>query len=155
MLTPIIKCGQIIIIFSLLVFIGACATSEKSTDDNMTENKVSGTKQIPITTKNRSDSVSVRSEIESRIQPRPNITGKYAVQIGAYTTENNAQKIETITKERFNLLIYIFHDKTDNLYKVFLGDFSTKDEARNFRDNLVRQYPGEYNDAWVSEHPLQ
>ena len=64
MLTPIIKCGHIIIIFSLLVFITACTTSEKSTDDKTTENKVYDTKQIPAAIKNRSDSMSVRSEIE-------------------------------------------------------------------------------------------
>lgn len=137
-----------------LIFSG-CKTSEKSSDSQQGNTGTSDTERISAEVKNRADSIAARAQAESRILPPPKVSGKYAVQIGAYTTPENALKTADLAKERFNILIYSFHDKTDNLYKVFLGDFLIKDEARNYRDDMVRGYPGEYNDAWVSEHPVQ
>ncbi len=78
-------------------------------------------------------------------------TGKYTVQIGAYKMPDNADRIAALAKERFTRPIYTFQDKKDNLYKVMIGDFMTKDDARNFRDQMEQQFPTDYKDAWVSE----
>jgi cell division septation protein DedD len=137
-----------------LLFAG-CKTSEKSSDVQKSGTNPTGSERIAAEVRNKADSIAARAQAEARILPPPKVTGKYAVQIGAYTTPENALKIADLAKQRFNLLIYTFHDKTDNLYKVFIGDFSTKDDARNYRDEMVRKFPGEYNDAWVSEHPAQ
>ena len=155
MQTPLIKQKCLITIFPILLLLTGCSTSDKSTNDQTTGKRTSATEQIAADVKNRADSISAKAQTEKKIPPRPNVYGKYAVQIGAYATSENAQKIADIAKERFDLLIYAYYDKTDNLYKIFLGDFLIKEEARNYRDNMVRRYPGEYNDAWVSEHPAQ
>ncbi len=139
----------------IVIFFAGCATSEKSTDDQKSGTRTTNSERIAAEVKNRADSIAARSKVESQILPPPKISGKYTVQLGAYTTPENAVKVADVAKERFNLLVYTFHDKTDNLYKVFMGDFLIKDDARNYRDDMVRRYPGEYNDAWVSEHPPQ
>jgi len=149
-------CIKMIIAFCLLsLTISACTTSEKSSDDEMSGKTPSGTERISADARKRADSIAARAQAESRIEPLPKVNGKYAVQIGAYTTPENALKTADLAKERFGILIYTYHDKTDNLYKVYLGDFIIKDEARDYRDDIVRRYPGEYNDAWVSEHPVR
>ncbi len=79
-------------------------------------------------------------------------TGRYSVQLGAYKMPDNAERIASLARERFRLNVYTSYDKNDNLYKVMLGDFASKDDARAFRDSMVQQYPLDYRDAWVSEN---
>lgn len=81
--------------------------------------------------------------------------GKFTVQVGAYKMPDNADRIAALAKERFTRPVYTFLDKADNLYKVMIGDFLTKDDARKFRDDMVQKYPSDYNDAWVSENAQQ
>jgi len=78
--------------------------------------------------------------------------GKFSVQIGAYKMPDNADRIVALAKERFTQHIYLFFDKTDNSYKVLIGDFTIKDDARTFRDQMAQQFPGDYKDAWVRDN---
>ncbi|MBI4810871.1 MAG: SPOR domain-containing protein, partial [Ignavibacteriales bacterium] len=80
-------------------------------------------------------------------------TGKFSVQIGAYKMPDNADRIASLAKERFNMNVYTNYDETDQLYKVMIGDFESKDSARSFRDAMATKYPDDYKDAWVSENP--
>jgi len=80
-------------------------------------------------------------------------SGKFSVQIGAYKMPDNADRIASLAKERFGMNVYTSVDKIDNLYKVMIGDFNSKDEARNFRDDMAIKFPSDYKDAWVSENP--
>jgi cell division septation protein DedD len=137
-----------------LIFAG-CKSSEKTTDDQESGTRSTSAERISAEVKSRADSIAARAKAEARILALPKVAGKYAVQIGAYLTPENALKVADLAKERFSLMIYTYHDKTDNLYKVFIGDFLIKDEARNYRDEMVGKFPGEYNDAWVSEHPAR
>jgi len=77
--------------------------------------------------------------------------GKFTVQLGAYQSEDAARKISTLAGSRFSRQIFTVYDAVDGLYKVMLGMFDTKDQARDFRDMIVRQYAGDYRDAWVSD----
>ncbi len=79
--------------------------------------------------------------------------GKFTVQVGAYKMPDNADRIASLAKERFARPVYTILDKADNLFKVMIGDFLTKDDARRFRDDMVQKYPSDYKDAWVSENP--
>jgi cell division septation protein DedD len=81
----------------------------------------------------------------------PGPTAKYCVQIGAYKLRENADVVASAAETRFARAVYTIHDAGTDLFKVMIGDFATKDEARSFRDRMVQQYPGEYKDAWVSE----
>jgi cell division septation protein DedD len=80
-------------------------------------------------------------------------TGNFSVQIGAYKMPDNADRIASLAKERFSMTVYTVVDRADNLYKVMIGDFNSKDEARNFRDEMANKFTSDYKDAWVSENP--
>ena len=88
--------------------------------------------------------------------PRPGSTtpsGKFSVQVGAYKMPDNAERVANLAKERFGKTVYTMPDKDTDLYKVYIGDFAVKDDARRFRDEMVQKYPTDYIDAWVSENP--
>ena len=87
-------------------------------------------------------------EPTEQVMPR----GGYTVQIGAYKMPDNAERIASLARERYGAKsVFTIIDKMDNLYKVMVGDFTSKDEARRFRDEMAQRYPGDYKDAWVSE----
>jgi cell division septation protein DedD len=77
--------------------------------------------------------------------------GRYSIQIGAYKMAENADRIVQLTKERFVQKVFTIQDKADNLFKVYVGDFMAKDEARSFRDEMVQKFPVDYKDAWVAD----
>lgn len=76
---------------------------------------------------------------------------KFCVQVGAYKLRDNADVVAATAKSRFAKNVYTILDAATGLYKVMVGDFTAKDDARMFRDRMVQQYPGDYKDAWVSE----
>lgn len=77
--------------------------------------------------------------------------GKFTVQLGAYQSEEGAAGVAALSRSRFTKEVYTVFNSVDGLFKVMLGVFDSKDAARNFRDTIVRQYPDDYRDAWVSE----
>ena len=79
--------------------------------------------------------------------------GNSAVQIGAYQKQENADRAAALARERFAVSVSTMLDKTSGLYKVLVGSFTTKDDARRFRDEMVQKYPNDYKDAWTTEIP--
>jgi hypothetical protein len=77
--------------------------------------------------------------------------GKFTVQLGAFQSQEGASSVASLAKTRFSRDVYTILNDKDGLFKVMLGAFDTKDLARAFRDTIVREYPQEYKDAWVSE----
>ena len=155
---------------SLLSFFG-CSSSEETADQKETPPAVEikqtseqqASKSQPETgTKVDTLNVEVQKNqkpsYESKETPPPppqpmNPTGRYSVQIGAYKMPDGADRVAALVKERFALNVYTILDRADNLYKVMIGDFNTKDEARDFRDEIARKFPSDYKGAWVSENP--
>ena len=82
-------------------------------------------------------------------------SGKYCVQLGAYKMADNADRVATLAKDRLHKKVATIPDKVENLFKVMVGEFATRDEARKFRDEIARMFPDDYKDAWVSEIPQQ
>jgi cell division septation protein DedD len=79
--------------------------------------------------------------------------GNYAVQIGAYQKKDNADRVAALARDRFAVSVGTIFDSPSNLYKVLVGNFTTKDEARKFRDDMVQKYPSDYKDAWTTDIP--
>lgn len=137
-----------------------CSSSDESTDQGTSSTP---SQEYPLgqgQSAQKEDTVSVavqntpRPTYETKTPPPPATpTGQFSVQIGAYRERDNADQIAALARERFRLNVYTVNDKATALFKVMIGDFSTKDDARAFRDRMTQQYPGEYNDAWVSERP--
>ena len=107
----------------------------------------------------KSDTLNVNAQnspkpvYDSRPQKKAEPAGKYSVQVGAYKMADNAERIASLARERFGKSVYTLPDKSTDLYKVMVGDFMVKDDARRFRDDMVQKYPGDYKDAWVCEVP--
>ena len=85
------------------------------------------------------------------IQSSQTSMGNFSVQIGAYKTEENAERAASLAKERLGINVQTVTDKTDYLFKVLVGSFLTREEARKLRDEIALKYPGDYKDAWVKE----
>ena len=79
--------------------------------------------------------------------------GTYAVQIGAYQKQENADRAASLARERFAVGVNTVLDKSSGFYKVLVGSFTTKDAARGFRDEMVQKYPSDYKDAWTTDIP--
>ena len=92
-----------------------------------------------------------RPPYESTTPPTTATTGTYAVQVGAYKMQDNAERVASLARDRFGKNVATTFDNIKNLYKVMVGNFVTKDDARKFRDDMAQKYPSDYKDAWVSE----
>ncbi|MBI5475482.1 MAG: SPOR domain-containing protein [Ignavibacteriales bacterium] len=154
--------------FILILTLSGCSSSSETEKDEMpppppaVENKI---KTPPEDIKKQSEAVNkeVNETEKPKYEPPPKpvqnnsdkniIKGNFAVQIGAYKMSDNADRIASTAKERFNMNVITSFDDAENIYKVFLGDFETKDAARTFRDLMASKYPEDYKDAWVSEKP--
>ncbi len=153
-----------ITIFSLLFLVG-CTSSEQSTTEethipyeektiNRTESKKIDTIIVNI---DKSEKPSFEQKTVPSLSSSQNEyelpKGKYSIQIGAYKMPDNADKIAELASERFDMKVYTKFDSESKLYKVFIGDFQTKESARSFRDAITLKYPDDYKDAWVYENP--
>ncbi|MGA2623228.1 MAG: SPOR domain-containing protein [Bacteroidota bacterium] len=98
---------------------------------------------------------SVAAKSTSLQSPSPAPTGNFAVQIGAFSVADKAGIIASLAKGRFQKNVYTLQAKDTGLYKVMVGDFMTKDEARKFRDQMAQQFPDDYKDAWVAPIPTE
>ncbi len=146
------------IVLSAALIVMGCSSSHKTTTGTETQSPAPETKAGQMDQKVDTVNVGVQNNQKPTYESgAPSTTGvrpagRYSVQIGAYQMPDNADRVASLAKERFTTSIYTFLDKKDNLYKVMIGDFTTKDDARRFRDDMVQKYPGDYKDAWVSEN---
>jgi hypothetical protein len=111
----------------------------------------SGSSEVTGTGKNAASGPADRTG-EVRQPAAPELPkGKFTVQLGAFQSQDGAAAVSSLAKSRFSKEVYTLFDERDGFYKVMLGAFDTKDLARSFRDSIVRQFPQDYRDAWVSE----
>ena len=86
---------------------------------------------------------------------KPTPTGNFSVQVGAFSDPDKAERAAALARQRFTNNVYRFFIKETNLFKIYVGDFMAKDEARKFRDRIAQQYPEDYKDAWVAPIPYE
>ncbi|MCX7984559.1 MAG: SPOR domain-containing protein [Bacteroidetes bacterium] len=76
----------------------------------------------------------------------------YTIQVGAYGDASNALRCQKITKERFpTYQVFNDYDGVTKIYRISVGQFSTKDSAFIFLKQLQQQYPREYRECWVKQ----
>jgi cell division protein FtsN len=74
----------------------------------------------------------------------------YAVQIGAYRLPLNAERTRRLAQERFaDMESHTEFNPDEGLYKITIGSFETYEQARTFREQMIKHYPSEYIDAWI------
>ena len=145
-------------IIGLLVITGlswsGCASSSGSSGDKQDQsNAPSGDKPatgVQDATRGKADTLDVTSQ-NAQKPPYQSAAGGFAVQVGAYKMQDNAERVASLARERFGSTVTTTLDNVKNLYKVMVGNFVTRDEARKFRDEMYQRYPSDYKDAWVSE----
>ena len=74
---------------------------------------------------------------------------RYSVQIGAFIDPWNASRLQTATRERYQLPVVNSYHTTYALYQIRIGVFESKEEASAFRDRIQKEYPSDYADSWV------
>lgn len=147
------------------LFAGGCASSGSSEKQGETATQAS---QPPAAqpgqnegnpAAQRGDTLEASRQNSSKPSYEPSntnpVAGSFAVQVGAYKMQDNAERVAALARERFGKNVVTTFDKVKGLYKVLVGSFIVKDDARKFRDDMAQQYPGDYKDAWVSEIPAQ
>ncbi len=144
------------VLTSVVGFYG-CGSSQKTAEQTPPPPPVDqGTKAVQKPA-DRYDTVNVSTQenVKTEYPPpsSPSVSGNFTVQVGAYKLQESAERIASLAKERFSQNVSVQFDNTASLYKVMVGSFSTKDDARRFRDQMMAQYPTDYKDAWVSEIP--
>jgi len=104
--------------------------------------------QKPDSAKVQAAPVVVPTESKAPVQGKKKF---FALQIGAFQQEANANRIAEIFKKRSDKRIDQFYDASVKLYRVLVGSFSTKEEANAFQAQLKKDFPKEYPESWVAE----
>ncbi|HYQ87328.1 MAG TPA: SPOR domain-containing protein [Bacteroidota bacterium] len=140
------------------MIVAGCSSSKQS------EKTGSTTVQNPSETSSKpegakTDTFDVKVDNSKKPSYEPTATaaqpGNFAVQIGAYQKQENADRVAALARDRFAVTITTVFDRTKGLWKVLVGNFPTKDQARQFRDEMVQKYPSDYKDAWTTDIPQQ
>ncbi len=142
----------------VLFLAGGCSGSKESSAEKSGSSTVqSPSGQNSAAAPAKSDTFDVKVDNTSKPAYEPSSpsgqSGAYAVQVGAYQKQDNADRVAALARERFSVSVNTIYDKTSYLYKVLVGSFATKDDARRFRDEMLQKYPGDYKDAWTTDIP--
>ncbi len=168
----------LIFYFASMVFLAGCSSSEPPKEaqpaqqqppaasqqapiQSSTE-KVIVTKPKPV--KSQQGFVAQEDTIEAQLvkknkqheQPQNqfNVLKKkkyYSVQVGAFRIMTNAERCQQLVKKRFKKPVYQFYDRAIKMYRVAVGNFSTKKTAFAFLHQVKKDFTKDYSDAWVAE----
>jgi rare lipoprotein A len=74
--------------------------------------------------------------------------GSFSVQVGAFTVKENAQRLVNQMRNEHGTADLSLYDRGDaDFFRVRVGRFSTREEAEEFMDKLIRS--GEFDEAFV------
>jgi len=145
--------------FIALAFIAAGCSSSKQADKTGSTTVQNPSETPSKTEAAKTDTFDVKVDNSKKPSYEPSTgaaqAGNFAVQIGAYQKQDNADKMAALARDRFAVNVSTVFDRAKALYKVLVGNFPTKDQARQFRDEMVQKYPSDYKDAWTTDIPQQ
>ncbi|MDE3057214.1 MAG: SPOR domain-containing protein [Bacteroidota bacterium] len=75
----------------------------------------------------------------------------YSVQVGAFRIIANAERCQKLVKKRFRKPVHQFYDRGIKMYRITVGNFSTKKTAFVFLRRVKNDFAKDYSDAWVAE----
>ena len=81
-------------------------------------------------------------------QPDPTKTGAlmWSVQIGAFKAEAGANSLLNEAKAKMNQPVYKDYDPVSGLYKVTIGSFQTREQATQFKEEVIgKGYSGAFS----------
>ncbi len=76
-----------------------------------------------------------------RVSTASSFDGRYTVQIGAFKSREQAQKLVDVLKEKGHpaFLKQVYIPDMGSIYRVRVGGFKTREEAKTYSDNLKRK----------------
>lgn len=78
----------------------------------------------------------------------------YTVQIGIFRKAQNALRYQKFASERFpKNSVHNRYDSKTKMYWVSVGKYTTREEAVALRREILKNYPKEYEKAWVNYIP--
>jgi cell division septation protein DedD len=70
----------------------------------------------------------------------------WSVQLGAFKAESGAMQLVTEAKGKFNQPVYKDFDPVSQLYKVTVGSFQTREQASQFKEEVIgKGYAGAFS----------
>jgi hypothetical protein len=143
------------VVLSIFILSG-CGTTDPSMDETTLPESIP-TSSPQVTTPEsvefvtRTDTVRVLRSDEPSASDSLLATGeeRFAVQIGAFREPFNASQTQNLARKRFHLPMLNEFDSRLGLYKIRLGSFTSRAEARTQMLRLQAEYPSEYNDSWI------
>jgi hypothetical protein len=123
----------------LLLFSISCSSSKQNTNEDISDNDVYVFDEVPINESQPSD-----------VQPPNDFERNYIIQIGAFSSKQNADKFAEESKIILSEDVNVEFNERINLYVVTLSRiFNSRIAAVNRRDELWRYK--EFSDAWLKE----
>jgi hypothetical protein len=123
----------------LLLFSVSCSSSKQNTDEDSSNNDVYVFDEVPVDDSQPSD-----------ILPAKEIERNFVIQIGAFSSKQNADKFAEESKIILSEDVNVEFNERINLYVVTLSRiFNSRIAAVNRRDELWRYK--EFSDAWLKE----
>ena len=124
----------------LILYAGACSSAEKSTQISNEEDENYVFDEIPF------EDSTLTNQLDE------NIGYTYFIQIGAFSTLDNAEKFASESKHILKEELVIEQSKKTNLYIVRLRRiFGNRLEAEKTRNELWQNEI--FNDAWIFKRP--
>jgi cell division septation protein DedD len=74
---------------------------------------------------------------------------RYMVQIGAFADPHHAAMVQSEARKRYHLPVLNDYHAGRKLYQIRIGFFESRDNARLFRQQMIREYPVDYADSWI------
>lgn len=127
-----------LMIFIMLVYLTGCSTSQQTQSTDTGKDSVYVFDSVPDTT---------AEKVPALEYPDMGMT-YYVVQIGAFTTQERAQRFAEESKQSLPFNVKISFSQQNNLYVVQLADYYTsRSEAESVRNELWKDE--KFKDAWI------
>lgn len=139
-----------LLITSLIAVISLYFGCGERTADDKKDNYITG--KIPLEGRSPLREVSKEGDLDY-LTPKAEDNGDYkeffTIQVGAFGSLENAHKLlSDLKSEGYDVFLFESHIKSDSLYKVGLGTFEKKEDARAYLDKLA--IPG-FEGLWITQ----
>ena len=126
--------------FAVILLLPSCASKEVTKDNTPKKDSVYVFDQISPDT--------VKQKIPPQVENTTVQTPSYVVQIGAFSTRENAESFSAIAKKKLNYDMTIKYNDIIKLFVVQLTPpYTLRPEAEKVRDE-IKQFQ-EYRDVWI------
>ncbi len=135
---------KIILIFSFLLFIVGCSSSEETTNTEETESQPEIYVFDDVTEPDDTSGTEILPPPQT--ETNENIT-QYFVQVGAFTSQERADQFLKENSSKTKYQLDVTYSQNVQLFVVRLPAFSTKTEAEKVRNEFWKS--GLFNDAFI------